>query len=341
MSDMIEPKLPDDASTPSRRAEDGLSRRNAFKIAGGALAAGALISTTSSAQTITPPNDLTEVDYINFVMNLHYLQASLYSGAIRGEFLSASVRGLPASTPTEPNLSPVNLTDPVLRDFVTEMMFAELAHIAGFRNNLDQGFLGEPPAVIRTIPAPAMTLNVNAVMDDGYSRVFGGMIRELYGRAFSLYGIEEDYLIAISYLKDIAATAYQAVADLQTDSLYRDMFVSILGTQTAQAAILRDMIYERAQQPGSRLIEISNRLAQTRSSADPATAFTDQGVERVSTAAGFASNIVPTDQKGRSQSRTPLQVMLLLVGRPIPFVSGLFFPQGFNGRINLAMYGIT
>lgn len=164
-----------------------MSRRNAFKIAGGALAAGALISTTSSAQTITPPNDLTEVDYINFVMNLHYLQASLYSGAIRGEFLSASVRGLPASTPTEPNLSPVNLTDPVLRCLVTEMMFAELAHIAGFRNNLDQGFLGEPPAVIRTIPAPAMTLNVNAVMDDGYSRVFGGMIRELYWRAFSLY----------------------------------------------------------------------------------------------------------------------------------------------------------
>jgi len=31
MSDMIEPKLPDDASTPSRRAEDGLSRRKPLR----------------------------------------------------------------------------------------------------------------------------------------------------------------------------------------------------------------------------------------------------------------------------------------------------------------------
>lgn len=333
MSERIDSMTDGGADLPARSdARPSLSRRNALKVAGAALAGvSSALGSGVQAQTALP---IGRLDYVYFLLNFAYFQASLYSGAYRGEFLPASLLGLPAGTPTERVFGgPTPFTDPILRDFVGELLETELAQLNSLRDladSLDQPF--EPTSIV----APKMFLNTTATREDGFSLTFSSLVDPSYAN-FNLYGIEENFLVAISHFKDIVVTAYQGICALSAND---PLFSSFMGIQAYSAAILRDMIYERAKQPGSRLFTISNRLAARRSELVPEISFTDQSVEAVSTTSGLVSNIVPTDERGRAKQRTPLQILLLMQGRPRPFIEPLFL-RTMLGRINLPFYGIT
>lgn len=313
-----------------------LSRRNAFKLAGAAalLGGGAVAATRGAAQAVVPAFD--RLDYVYFLMNIHWLQASYYSVSLTGQYLSADILGQSAGTPTQTRSSgPTKFTDPVFRDFVAELLETELAQLNTLKA-IERALDGPGKiADIRNVQAPSMLLNGRDLGGDPYKGIF----YPAYGLGQNDYwprDVEENSLVLLSYIKDIAVTAYQAaVSSVPNDTT----FAAFMGIQAYSGAILRDMLYERAQRPGSNLFAILDRLAITRSgrTSRPYDYFPDQGISPVATPTGASSNVIPTDERGCARKRTELQVLLRLVGYGY---EKTLFMRTFLGRINLYTFNV-
>jgi hypothetical protein len=81
-------------------------------------------------------------------------------------------------------------------------------------------------------------------------------------------------------------------------------FPAFMAIQAYQLAVLRDCLYDRAKRAGSGLFDIMDRLSR-RGTA---------GIYPPTTSLGLASNIVPTDDRGRMPSSNYVQVLTQLVG---------------------------
>lgn len=295
-------------------AGPSLSRRTAFKLAGAAALAGggALVAPRGAAQTVIPTFD--RLDHVYFMLNIHWFQAGIYSRALTGQGLSWDLLGLPPGTPpVDHSFMRISFTDPMFRDFVSELLETEIAQIRtlmAIASSLDG------PGKIANLRAPEMWFGRAAILNDGFSKVFAPLYPNW---AFYTPHTEENILVVMSHIRDIAVTAYQTVVSKVPGDT---VFPAFMAVQAHGAAILRDMIYERATAPGSTLLDIIRGLAR-------------RGTESLDTVLmpqGLASNLVPADDRGRAPTSSYATVLGQLVGGGQE--KSLFFRFNFVGRIN-------
>ncbi len=298
--------------------DKALSRRS-FLAGAGTAAAGTLIAgcssstpaTTTPPVTTTPaPAALSDVDYLNFALNLEYVEAEFYLHAATGSGLSATDAGTGAGSVTVPATTKVPNTNGLQSEFLNELAQTELDHVRFLRNALGS----------TAVPRPAIDLT------------FFGPLAMVAGittaNTFTPFDNYYDFLIGGFIFEDVGVTAYHGAALLLSSKTNLLAGAQIHAVEAYHAASLRSQIV-LADSTGvaTGLIGIANKVITLRGTLGGANAETMLSSTSIvacdpNTSIGFKRN---TDQ---------VLHIAYGAGGGAGVTKGGFFPAGLNGRIS-------
>lgn len=292
--------------------DKALSRRSFLAGASATVVGGALVgcSDSPSSMTTTPPvttaPTYADADYLNFALNLEYLEAEFYLRAASGNGLSATDSGNTTSKTTGGAQVP-GLTA-VQQSYINEVAQNELDHVRFLRAALGSN----------AVPAPAIDLtnSFNALASAAK-----------LGSSFNPFDNYNDYLIGAFIFEDVGVTAYHGAATLlAAKSPYLLPAAQIHAVEAYHAASIRSQIVAA----GSALITTANAVQTVRAALGGGNETTLS-----------ATTIVAADPKTSiGYKRTTDQVLHIVYGTATTsggaaagVSSGTFFPSGLNGNI--------
>ncbi|MGI4777022.1 MAG: ferritin-like domain-containing protein [Janthinobacterium lividum] len=305
-----------------KQNEKRAQRRNFFRKSSGyaaGMAGGAILAACGGGgnnaigQATTGPTD---VDILNFALNLEYLEAQFYQYAVFGV-------GLPESqlsgTGTRGQVSggrQVPFKDPIVAQYAREIAKDEADHVRFLRAALGSAAVAQP------------AIDVSASVSGAFSSaaLAAGLITA--GQAFDPYASDEAFLLGAFIFEDVGVTAYKGAAPLLTNKTYLEAAAGILAAEAYHAGLVRTVLYSKGLATPS-LRTSADAISNARDSLDASTDV-DQGI----TGTADTSNIVPLDANGVAYSRTPGDVLNIVYLTKETAVRGGFFPNGVNGTLN-------
>ncbi len=270
----------------------------------------AMSVTPASAQAMP-----TDIDVLNFALNLEYLEAQFYSFAVNGTGLANSDLTGSGMQGAVTGGRQVAFTDPVVAQYAREIAGDEVAHVKFLRMALGSSAVAQPAIDIGTDPAGAFSSAARAA----------GLIGP--GASFDPYASDEAFLLGAFIFEDVGVTAYKGAAPLISNPTYLEAAAGILAVEAYHAAIIRTTLYAKGIDTPS-LRTSADAISNARDSLDGSSDL-DQGISPT----GDVSNIVPLDADGIAFSRSTSQVLNIAYLKSGPASSGGFFPAGVNGTI--------
>lgn len=266
-----------------------------------AAASGLGLRGSARAQAAYTPSD---VDILNFALNLEYLEAEFYQFAVNGAGLSSADTSGVGTTGDVTGGAAVPFKIPAIQQFAAKIAADELAHVRFLRSALGGAAVARPAIDIYN---SFNTLGVAA-----------GLIKA--GETFNPYADDLSFLLSAYVFEDVGVTAYNGAAPLIQSKTYLGAAASILAVEAYHAANIRTLLYEFGQGPATAAISAVRAAASG--------ANDDQGV-----VLNGKANITPTDANALAFSRTTTQVLNIVY---LGGASGNygFFPQGLNGAIS-------
>ncbi|HTZ59222.1 MAG TPA: ferritin-like domain-containing protein [Acidobacteriaceae bacterium] len=285
-----------------------LSRRNF--VAGAGTAAGALIlgcggsSPASSGTSPTSPTSptLSDGDYLNYALNLEYLEAEFYLRAATGSGLGSADTGN-ATSKTSGGTQVPGLTM-VQSEYIYEIAQNELDHVRFLRSALSSS----------AVPAPAIELmnSFNALASAA------GL-----GSSFNPFSSYSNFLIGAFIFEDVGVTAYHGAAKLLTNKTNLTAAAEIHAVEAYHAASIRSQIVLA----GSALISTANAVENVRS-------MLGGGNETTLSATGIVA-ADPTNSIGFERTTDQVLHIVYGTGNGAGVKGGTFFPSGMNGNISV------
>jgi len=294
-------------------------------IGGGALGTLFLGSAKGNAQTA-----LTDTDYLNFALNLEYLEAEFYTLAIFGRTLSAKGIGTGAGTSTTGGgtitVKPsgyascmVAFSDVSIHNFFYEVAAEEQRHVTFLRGALGAAAVAEP--------------NIDLYNSFNAAAAAAGI-----GPAFDPFADEISFLLGSYIFEDVGVTAYHGAAGLLTSATNLGAAAAILAVEAYHAGNIRRLLFKLDQaNPDLGIAATTDKISKLRETLD-GTGNDDVGlgtsdVNLNTPTPGFqASRIVNADSNSIAFSRTTQQVLNIVYASKTG-VKGGFFPSGLNGNI--------
>jgi hypothetical protein len=296
-------------------------RREFFKTAIGAAAvAGAGVAAVSIGGFASAAAGQNEVDALNVLLNLEYLQAQFYSFAVSGAGLSnADLTGVgPGAPGAATGAAQVSFSDPQVARFAREIAQDKLNHVRKLR-----GLLGA-----LAVAQPAIDLGVTAT--SAFSNLARAASLVTAGQGFDVYANDANFLLGAFIFEDVAITAYKGGSVPFTDTGYLDAVAGIIAVKAYHAAIIRTTLYAKGATTAS-LRTSADALSSARNTL-AGTPGIDQGISPTGTGTAVQSNITLLDGNGLAYSRTINQVMKILYLTSNAATAGGFFPAGLNGN---------
>ena len=328
MADTFDTKHDRDAPQAPREIDLDAGRRAFFRTSGLAVASASLLGTgalmggtTQASAADAPPTD---VQILNFALNLEYLEAEFYQQAAFGTYLSPADTGGTVGNPgTVTGGRKVQFTDPLVSAYAQEIANDELTHVRFLRTALGSAAVREPSINIgRAFHDAAVAANI--IPADGH---------------FNAYDNDITFLLAAYIFEDVGVTAYHGAAALITDKSILTAAAGILAVEAYHAGIIRTSLFAaQTRNPENAIFKTTRLISELRNTLAHAGALStlspnpdDQGISanesQLSGGARTPANLVPTDANGLAFARTPAQVLNIVYGgQP----QGLFFPNGIN-----------
>jgi hypothetical protein len=313
-----------------RREERRGFFKNAMGMAAVTAAGAAAMSMASDAAAQTA---ISEVDVLNFALNLEYLEAQFYSYAAFGTGLPNSLltggvgtQGQVVTGRDAGMARQVQFSDLGIAAYAREIAADEVAHVTFLRAAIRGS--GTSDALIAAQP----TIDISGGGAFAAAAAASGS-PALAG--FDPYKDDDSFLKAAFLFEDVGVTAYKGAAGaLINNKTYLEAAAGILAVEAYHAAIVRGALYARglatptivaAQNNAAAVTAISNLRDSVDGSAD-----LDQDITPITANGATASNIVPLDANGLAFSRTPAQVLNIVYLNPRSVTAGGFFPNGIN-----------
>jgi len=277
----------------------GFRRRSAFANAllGAALPGLLAASRPAAAQTTAP----TDLDVLNFALNLEYLEAEFYLRAVTGEGLPADATTGSGTQGTVTGGRRVHFARRGARLLAEEIAQDEYNHVLFLRQALGSAAVAEPAIdLVNSFNAAAQAVGL--------------------GDGFDPFADEQSFLLGAYVFEDVGVTAYAGAAGFLQNKAYLSAAARILAVEAYHAGEIRTRILQQGLADASALI---SRLRAAASGAED-----DQGV----LLDGGKPNIVPTDANGLAFMRTPQQVLNIVYLGGAAANNG-FFPNRLNGAI--------
>jgi hypothetical protein len=299
--------------------DKALSRRSFLAGATATAAAGALAGCSSPNEQIgttpTPtPNPsaptYADADYLNFALNLEYLEAEFYLRAVTGNGLGSADTG--NSTSKTIGGAQVSGLTMLQSQYLYEIAQNELDHVRFLRAALGTAAV--------SAPAIDLTNSFNALAQSA-----------ALGSTFNPFSNYNNFLIGAFIFEDVGVTAYHGAAPLLTNkAAYLAPAAEIHAVEAYHAASVRSQIVAIDAAAGnSNLTNIAVAVQKVRAalsgSSNPAETYLS------------ATTIVNADPKTSiGYARTTDQVLHIVyaqLGNGYGVSSGGFFPSGLNGNI--------
>lgn len=284
--------------------EQNTSGRRRALMLGGATLAGLAFQKYAFAQST-----LTDVDILNFALNLEYLEAQFYTLATTGKTIDqvgvgiTGGNGAPGGTVTVKFNPMVTFQTPLLQQYAMETAMDEQNHVTFLRTALSTSAVAQP--------------NIDLLNSFNELATAAGL-----GSTFDPFADETSFLLGAFIFEDVGVTAYHGAAGLLSDKTYLDKAAGILAVEAYHAGSIRTRIF----QAGQTAQAASSKIAAARAKLD-GTGDDDIGVG----VSGGAATIVDADSNAIAFSRTTTQVLKIVYGGGAS--SGAFFPNGLNGMI--------
>jgi hypothetical protein len=276
------------------------SRRQFVTLAGIVAAAGVL----GGSALRTSAQALTDLDILNFALNLEYLEAEYYLRAATGRGLRDSdVTGTGQLGPVLGGRR-VTFATASIQQYAIEIARDEEAHVKFLRSAIT-AFGGSPVA------RPAIDIQESfraAAQAAGL------------GADFDPYANENNFLLGAFVFEDVGVTAYKGAARLLANKDVLEAAAGLLAVEAYHAGAVRTVLFSRG------LGAAARQISDLRDAVDGADDL-DQGVMIKGKA-----NLVPTDTNGLAFSRSAAQVLAIV------YLGGAannfgFFPDRMNGTI--------
>lgn len=247
----------------------------------------------------TGPAALTDADYLNFALNLEYLEASYYLYAATGTGLTIADMGVGAGTVT--GGAQVPFTSALQQQYCYEIAQDELNHV----HFLQQALGG----AAESMPSIDLTNSFNAAASAA------GI-----GASFNPFASFEAFLVGAFVFEDVGVTAYSGAAPLLTNKDYLNAAAGIQAVEAYHAGEIRTLLLAA----GSTYVDYANKISALR-------ATLGGGMETMLT----ATTIVAADPTTAiAYARTPQEVLSIVYETSTSgATSGGFFPNGLNGNI--------
>ena len=291
-------------------------------------------NTITNTPTPTAPSAITptDVDILNFALNLEYLEAEFYLRAATGSGLSAADGG--GAAVTIPS-GKVTFSNTFFQQLAFELAQTELQHVRAIRATITA--LGGTP-----IAAPALN----------FTDAFNAVANLAGLGTFNPFASDYNFLVGALTFEEIGVTAYTGAAKLITNVAVLDAAAGIQAAEAYHAGAIRTILVGQAISSGSTgaaqsnivaynsILQVLNKLDtgahDTLLVASGTTAANNTTTPPTSAGATSASTtVVAADSNAVGWARTTDQVLHIAYAVPpgtYP-TSGGFFPSGLNGTI--------
>ena len=243
-----------------------------------------------------------DADYLNFALNLEYLEAEFYLRAATGTGLSSSDTGNATSKTT--GGAQVPGLNSLQTQYINEIAQNELDHVRFLRSALGSSAV--------SAPAIDLTNSFNALASAA------GL-----GSSFNPFASYSNYLIGAFIFEDVGVTAYHGAAKLLTSKTNLTAAAEIHAVEAYHAASIRAQIVAA----GSTAISTANAVEGVR-------AKLGGGNETTLSATGITAADA-TNSIGFERTTDQVLHIVYGTGGGAGVKSGTFFPSGLNGNISV------
>ncbi len=323
------------------KAKLALTRRDFMAGAGAAVAATTLAGCSDNAPVVTPAaaTYYTDLDILNYALNLEYAESEFYLRAATGNGLAAANITAGTASPYQTvgavtttatvNGSTVNYVQQVPNlttaqsEILNEIAYEEQQHVVFLRAALGTS----------AIPRPALDLTFF-----GPLAMAAGITTVAYGTGgFTPYDSFNDFLIGAFVFEDVGVTAYSGAAPLISAagvaSGYLTAAAGILAVEAYHAAYVRTALTGISiANSSSALITIANKVEALRQTLTVGASGSVETALTLPTSYSTPSAIVAASVSGAvGFARTVNQVHHIVYGNAtVGASSGGFFPNGTN-----------
>jgi hypothetical protein len=269
---------------------------------------GSVITPVNDARDVTNESD---IEILNFALNLEYLEANYYLYGVTGGGLAqygVSTTGIGTAGGVTVKSNPkVTFTDNTMLQFATEIAHDEANHVKFLRSQLGANAIAMPQIdLLNSFNTLAQAAGL--------------------GSTFDPYANEVNFFIGGFIFEDVGVTAYRGAAPLIADKTVLSYAAGILGVEGYHASLLRTVLYLTSQEtPSLDITQTVQKISDLRNTLSGSVGD-DAGITFDGTDNPF---IVPTDVNALVFARTPRQVLNVAYGA-INATKGLFFPNGVN-----------
>ncbi|KAM5554760.1 ferritin-like catalase Nec2 [Rosa sericea] len=275
----------------------------------------------SQSPNCLPLPNVNDTDRLQFALNLEFLEAEFFLFGALGRGLDSISPNLAGGGPP-PSSAQKALLNPVVARIIEEFGYQQVGHI---RAIID---------AVGGIPRPLLNIS-----RENFARGFNGIVGFNLIPPFNPYANTINFLLAAYSIPYIGIGGYVGRIRNLTTVADRALAASLLGVVAGQDAVIRTLLYTRANQlvPPYPLTvaEFTNRIS-TRRNFFGGCGNKDEGILLPNNTLGAenrtTSNILSADFNSGSYTRTPAEILRIVYGGN-ESVAGGFFPQGANGNI--------
>ncbi|XP_045829523.1 desiccation-related protein PCC13-62-like [Trifolium pratense] len=262
-----------------------------------------------------------DVDLLEFPLNLEFLEAEFFCNSVYGYGLDVLEPELAEGGPP-PIGAQLALLDNLTRDIIIQFCLQEVGHIRAIKST------------VRGFPRPLLNISKEA-----FAQVINSAFDKPLYPPFDAYANSINYLLASYVIPYVGLTGYVgAIPELQ-DYVSKKLAASLLGIESGQDAVIRTLLYEIKEKkvlPYTITVEeFTNRISILRNELGK-NGTKDEGLEipiYLGAEGKVSGNVVAGDNNSLSYSRTPEEVLRIGYGSGDEHVPGQFFPKGADGCI--------
>lgn len=205
------------------------SRRRMLTLGGAALAGLALTSMVQAQAAA-----LTDADYLNFALNLEYLEAQYYTLAVSGQTIDqvglaltgTGTQGTVVTKPGGPTACKVPFTNMLVQSYAMETAKEERNHVSFLRGALGAAAVAQPQIdLYNSFNYLATLLGISGLT------------------SFDPFADDASFLLGSYIFEDVGVTAYTGAAPALTVSANLDAAAGIQAVEAYHAGLTRTTIY--------------------------------------------------------------------------------------------------